>query len=184
MHIRNFTYLARGPCLGFHHLKHQNNVYTDANNPRGCDGVQVLGFGQIVHKTSGTHDNSYQGHSHTRQFWTRISRTRDSSYPMQLVRREVGWLVRVNSYHHWTSHTRIVKELMNGKSLHCQCKYHSRYFYITVIFKVQIAQPDYLSLQEPERDAQMYMMSSSNGSISTLLAICAGNSPVTGDFPM
>ena len=27
------------------------------------------------------------------------------------------------------------------------------------------------------------MMTSSNGNISTLLAICAGNSPVTGEFP-
>ena len=27
------------------------------------------------------------------------------------------------------------------------------------------------------------MMTSSNGSISALLAICAGNSPVTGEFP-
>ena len=27
------------------------------------------------------------------------------------------------------------------------------------------------------------MMTSSNGNISALLAICAGNSPVTGEFP-
>ena len=30
---------------------------------------------------------------------------------------------------------------------------------------------------------QAYMMTSSNGNISALLAICAGNSPVTGEFP-
>ena len=30
---------------------------------------------------------------------------------------------------------------------------------------------------------QIYMMTSSNGNISALLAICAGNSPVTGEFP-
>ena len=27
------------------------------------------------------------------------------------------------------------------------------------------------------------MMTSSNGNISTLLTLCVGNSPVTGDFP-
>ena len=27
------------------------------------------------------------------------------------------------------------------------------------------------------------MMTSSNGNISAFLALCAGNSPVTGDFP-
>ena len=29
----------------------------------------------------------------------------------------------------------------------------------------------------------MNMMTSSNGNISALLALCAGNSPVTGEFP-
>ena len=29
-----------------------------------------------------------------------------------------------------------------------------------------------------------FMMTSSNGNISTLLALCAGNSPVTGKFPL
>ena len=30
---------------------------------------------------------------------------------------------------------------------------------------------------------QLFMMTSSNGTFSALLAFCAGNSPVTGDFP-
>ena len=30
---------------------------------------------------------------------------------------------------------------------------------------------------------QLHMMTSSNGNISALLAICAGNSAVTGEFP-
>ena len=32
-------------------------------------------------------------------------------------------------------------------------------------------------------DNPLFMMTSSNGNISALLAICAGNSPVTGEFP-
>ena len=32
-------------------------------------------------------------------------------------------------------------------------------------------------------DIEKFMMTSSNGNIFALLAICAGNSPVTGEFP-
>ena len=34
-----------------------------------------------------------------------------------------------------------------------------------------------------EVEWRIYMMTSSNGNISALLALCAGNSPVTGEFP-
>ena len=34
-----------------------------------------------------------------------------------------------------------------------------------------------------ENEAMMNMMTSSNGNISVLLAICAGNSPIPGEFP-
>ena len=34
-----------------------------------------------------------------------------------------------------------------------------------------------------ETHTGLCMMTSSNGNISALLAICAGNSPVTGEFP-
>ena len=126
---------------------------------------------QVAPMTTRTKDTRIQDNSEPGYLVPGTARTPCNSY----AERWYDCLVRVNSYHHWTSHTRRVKELMNGKSLHCQCKYHSRYFYITVILKAQITQPDYLFLRGP--DAQMYMMTSSNGNIFRVTGHLCGEFP-------
>ena len=54
------------------------------------------------------------------------------------------------------------------------------------MFQYLVQKPCALLLQRPDvvtLAKQIRMMTSSNGNISTLLAICEGNSPVTGEFP-
>ena len=54
---------------------------------------------------------------------------------------------------------------------------------ISWYFKVWLSRPANIPYGTDTRGPFYYMMTSSNGNISTLLALCAGNSPVTGEFP-
>ena len=57
--------------------------------------------------------------------------------------------------------------------------------YVTMKIKNKIKRPDLLSYISITQTANLsvHMLTPSNGNISALHALCAGNSPVTGEFP-